>query len=527
MTRWKPWTRWRWPNRVQQLAEEVRDRALIREWSRQSSQPNALTLAQERRLRFEECARPQSAAPGAQPHLVFAMSLPVGVGSDSIRKLLNELASREPALRTTFHPSAEISGARRNQLLRSERRSIQPLGLHTPRVADRAVVPLIEYQTNTAASSPFEPEACEFILSEAVRPFAIDQAPLLKGMILTNLIGDSLLVIIADRLIADIQSMIDISEYVLTAIGYESWRAHTAVSEGCVLHAADLEDQRLASLRYWRDQGRDQSVVTTDDLPHALPWCMISGDLDCRFLRVPARMLSDLRRRFASKTDSLEIVFLSAFLLVLHHETQKSTMSVWTETRIPLPSKPELRVGARSHAHPLHVDLSEARSLGDLIDIVTASISQSRRHAHVPLDLLEFASRPMRAAPQRLGSQILVRHTSCKAQFRARGVEVISWPVFETDRGAALQLSSHETHSDASILLTYDDGRFESETIDEMLSDMLDCLSDWSTMDCNALRSLLVPSIFGCPPAACDICRRRGFRAQEKAVRADASKTMQ
>jgi hypothetical protein len=478
--RWPAWERWHWPRRLKDRLRHRKDRPLVTKWIERSLvREGTLSFDQERRLQTEEWAGRRNKL-FDQPHLVIALTLAPDVEIESIRRILNDVVSRESALRTAFRPVASITRKQREDILRTvDQSGVLTSGLYYSDLMNEAVVPLSEHRVETRDASPFADATYRVIRAEALRPFALDRPPLMRAMVLINLTGQRLLVIVADRLVMDWWSLRALHATIRRLTHGAPSQSSAPASQSDRPRRENLRGRCLASLRYWREQWRRLIPLTTHDFPFALPESLMWGSFECRNVLVPREVTERLHRHPAAATEGLAVLFLGAVISALHHTTQRSSVSIWTDFRIPWMA--EERIASFSHSHMVTVDLTQVSSASDLIKTAAASLSQSHRHHDVPLDLVWRATN--RSALRVVGqaAQISFQHLTFDGPCDgAMATGNSAWPLLETDQRFALQFRSYEEQGSWGIVATYDSVKLRRDSIDGLLSDISATLTEWS-----------------------------------------------
>jgi hypothetical protein len=167
---------------------------------------------------------------------------------------------------------------------------------------------------------------------------------------------------------------------------------------------------------------------------------------------------------------------------VLHHATQKCSISLWTEFRKADTSDVTSAIGPFSHSHVITVELAHVRSTSDLVREVSRAISASSEHKDVPLDLVWRAMNRSGVRTAFRASQVSFQHITFRASdHRATTFVTRVCPVLETDRRMALQFRSYDDSGELAIVATYDRSRLHREAVDTLLADIVDVLCDLFT----------------------------------------------
>jgi hypothetical protein len=528
--------RFRWPVRASDLSS-MRDRLLfdrkssplVGPWARRQLLGGTTpSCDQERRLLTEEWTGQRSVI-YQQPHLVMAFGLAPFVSARAVQQALDSVVSRHRALRTLFGPVTAVAANKREQDLgRAYQSGVSVGGFYERKTVSRVSVPLTERRVEVAECSPFTGAVCDLIADEANKPFATDRPPLMRAVIVEGAADQSLLVVVADRLVADWASMALLRSELERPYGDSS----VVVHEIPLVPVSRKDRRRLTrggmrAMAYWRDRWSDSNLLTCDDLPFALPHSELGvASFESRAITVPAQVTVALRHVAVSHGEALDIVLLSAVVAMLHHATHKMTLSIWTDFRSV--ARPELRseMGPFSNSHIVTIELAKARSIWDIVRRVRQALSDVGSHHEIPLDMLWRATST--CSLPRMG-QVSFQHLAfMPAPQKGRPLITRAWPFLETDQSMTLQFRSCDDGVDVSICAAFLKSRLRTESVDGLLADVLDVLlaigsaadhgrprSPVEKTDRGTRSSLVDVTLVTGTPADCYLCTCRERRRQQ------------
>lgn len=297
------------------------------------------------------------------------------VDGTALRRALDAVAARHPALRATF-------GVREGE----------PVMLVRP----EGGIELREYDAGTLTD---EALACRLV-SAARRPFALESGPLVRVGVHRR-VEDTVLLLSAHHIVTDFWSMTVLADdigkhYAAYAQGHEitlpKQRATYAdfVAHQRELLTDDVESARLA--RYWDEQVGDGVP------PLTLPGTEAGAPAGARSFSLPEALTARLRRRAESERVTLFVVLLTAFEALLHGETNATDLAVGTS--VTGRTRPEFADVVGCCMNPV---LIRSRAEGTVRELLTATrdrVAGALEHQDYPMALLASRHR----APGRGGS---------------------------------------------------------------------------------------------------------------------------
>lgn len=444
---------------------------LVREWLGGVSSARALTSDQERRIVAEGWAQLRCIAFN-QPHLVVAISLTSLTDVDALSKTFCALLLEEPSLRTTFHSQLSSPEEHRDAFLGLVTEPWRDVGkYYYRRDSEQAALDVREVYVDTQECSPFDEGLFKVIRSEAAKPFQINDAPLMRAVLLTNAAGAQILVIVVDRLIGDWRSVNIIQANVSGQRSASApSRAHAAASQ-CT-RVSDKEYLRCMS--FWTKRWTMSSPLSQYDMPDAFPDHLIQGPFACLAATLEADVERRLRDWCKSSGVSGETILFSAFVSALHQATRRVCLTLWSEFRPLWLADCGWEVGPLSHKHIVTVDTTGTHSLSQFIDEVRRSVECSRQHASVPVELVWRALTQSRLKSPEVGSQVCcvyIRVATTDGRDRRPDAKV--WPMLDTDILFGLQCLLVEDQESSRIVMSYDKGRYSRRMIQELMSHVM------------------------------------------------------
>jgi hypothetical protein len=431
------------------------------------------------------------------------VAVPEAVTSRDIGQLLDRIVSRHEGLRVGFVPNTGPSPERDHQIAASARAASLVCGLHR-----REVVRTISATVTETAWLPVEAsEAVNHVFesswAEGTSPFVVSTAPLLRAHLVRSAPGGCLLFLIADRLVLDWHSFLEVSAEFF-ALGREQPRPKVVSGTSPWLAGPCWT---RAAVAYWKgrwEHGKLQPIQCAD-LPVArLSSQLGPGPFSC--VRVPlTRDLSE-RLRIASAGTSipLDIFFMGALVGAVGHATQKTALSIWAEFRQPTQTVDHL--GPFSHAHAVVVDVVDARTPGELLNSVWNAVRETSAQAGVSLELVWQASNRIWSSNT---AQFSFKYGRVPKLSRASEQDRDGvWGAFDADPRLGFQVTALDDGDSHCVLVVYDRREVDepsAHTLTEHLVNLLERLTSVgnpgttdAALDLCNLRE---------PPGTCFLCQ--------------------
>jgi hypothetical protein len=513
----------------ERLVFEKNTERLAAQWAaRHTAVRGRLSFDQERRLLTEEWARRHFVNHYRPPHLVVALALSPGTELSVIQRLLNLVISRQSALRSVFEPVAAVRTPERERVLdQAVHSGVSISGMHDHKTATHASVSITVGHIGVPDPSPYVEPVIDMIAAEASKPFTLTAPPLLRGLLIEGTLGRTLLVLTVDRLIADWRSM-TLLRSELDAVRFDPPTGHHDPSTTTRrFPQRHLRRRGRESISYWRDQWTKLRLVplTYDDLTCALPHTdVLDAPFGCKAISVPIPVSNRLREIAASVGESLEVLLLSAVVIVLQHATQMTTVSIWTDFWAVGPTDLESTFGPYSHSHAVVVELARTRTIWDVVKCVSGARSKAAAYAEMPLDVVWRAATKCWSVG---GGQVSFQHLTFTAARKGDSSLITrAWPVLDTDARMALQFLSSDDGGEVSVCATYLKSCLPADSVADLVADISDVLdafvsasddltgraSSAPTADVSTRSASLAAYAVTGEPAECYLCTRRDER---------------
>jgi hypothetical protein len=430
-----------------------------------------LTPDQERRLLTEEFALSHS-FDFLQSHLVITVDVAATTSDGEIQSRFDRTLSRHPALQSTFEAvhGAQLTG-RDHSIVQAFHSGVSVTGLHRLQRVPRASSPVTKVRLSPEQLSPCCASLIALVLKESPRPFALDAEPLIRATIVDGDPRLRLVVLTADRLVADWPSMAiicgELADSHLSAPAKEiPWRPPRTQRSGA------LGRRYAQAIRNWAQLWASDppEPVASDDLLFALPddyeRSLLFG---IKVLDLPSQLVAALRRAAKQMGITVKDVLLGATVAVIQHATQRSTVSLWTEFRFGEVGA----VGALSHLHVLTARLTSATSPWDAVTTARDAAAKADEDSQVPLDLV-WRARQECLLPR--NGYISFQHVDARRGNEGTNGSLCIWPLLDSIPNLELQVRSCDDGVGIVVYLNYRRYKFSDGSASTILADLHDTL---------------------------------------------------
>jgi amino acid adenylation domain-containing protein len=416
---------------------------------RRPDEPIPLSLSQERFWFLDQLA------PG-NPFYVetSAVRLAMAIDAAALERAVNAVVERHEVLRT--------------QIYVEDGRPLQ-------RAGERVHVPLVVTDLAGRPASEQEQELERIALEQAMRPFDLTAAPLLRTALLRLGPANHIFLLAIHHIVSDGWSVSIFSRemsayYRAFAAGrsltlpplpiqyfdYAAWQRETA-------HGHGLEEH----LRYWRGQLHDLPELGLP-LDHPRPRVLAFRGSHL-YLSIPPNLSEGLRVLSRREQATLFMSSLAVFAAALHLYGGQTDIVVGTPVAGRNRAEIEPLIGVFLNTIVLRLDLSGNPSYRQLLRRVKRAATDAYEHQDVPFDRLVEELQPRRDLGRNPLFQVLFQFfTPPEEKSGASTTTVDAVPV---DRGAAiLDLAWHmfETAGGIQARIEYSTELFETGTIERL-----------------------------------------------------------
>jgi hypothetical protein len=322
---------------------------------------------------------------------------PLDVGA--LECSINEIVQRHSALRATFFPNPNISTQRRDEKLQYFARTGFPaMGLY--RQSIRCINGICLRAVDLAFLEPIErdTEMKRVLKEETTTHFNYATPPLMRAVVLKNSPLDHLLILVVDHLVADSWAMRIVRRdlerlYPHFAHGtdYPFPSALSPYSRAILTQCRGIDAPSSDSLLYWHQQWSrfGAARIATRHFPYALPVSRVplvhGGWEHCPWEQTAAEEIQAFARKGGI---TIYILFLAAYVTVLHYHTGKNKLSIWGN--FANRRHPDLQdvVGCFVNTHLLGVELELDPTFRDVMQQVKSVVLGAMAHDEMPVDVL-------------------------------------------------------------------------------------------------------------------------------------------
>jgi amino acid adenylation domain-containing protein/thioester reductase-like protein len=407
-----------------------------------------------------------------------------------LRRAVNEVVRRQPALRTTFPIVKGKPSPRINTTVLVE-----------PAMMDFALLP--DYL--------WEGEILRQAAEEAQRPFDLATGPLLRVSLLRFSRDVHVLLVAAHKAVFD-----DASGEILLAhiaANYPSVASGTPSTPPDALRKDDdpagfrrawLQASRVEErLSYWRERlsGGSTEIGLFTDRPRPVVRTFQTGSAS---VGLATELLERLRRLGEREGAPLEVPLLAAFTALLHRYTDHDEIVVGVPVSGRLQPESSKVIGRLGYSLPVCVGLSGDLSFRELLRCVAAEVASTEQHRGVPLAmLLEELKVPVDATIHPLFQVGFELRREPATGELAPGLTVAPLEVERVGSELDLTLIVSSWSEVATAALVYNADLWEPETIERMLEHLRTLLesaaddpeqsvSDLPLLSCGERHRLLV-----------------------------------
>jgi amino acid adenylation domain-containing protein len=315
------------------------------------------------------------------------------LNSDALQNSLNQIVSRHESLRTTFHTV--------------DRQPVQVIAEFvnlTVETADLSLIPEAER----------EAEARRLAAQEAVRPFNLTQAPLLRAKLLRLEAEDHVLLLTMHHIVSDAWSAAvfqqefialyqasssgtpcTLPELTIQYVDYAYWQRQW-------LQGKTLETQ----LTFWRDQlaGAPPVLTLPTDRPRPQIRTFRGGH---HTAALPKSLVEELNLLSRREGVTLFMTLLAVFQMLLARYSGQEDIVIGTDVANRPTIETERLIGVFINLLPLRCDLSGNPTFGALLGRVRNNTLACYAHQEMPFDKLVEELRPDRNLGQNPLVQVL------------------------------------------------------------------------------------------------------------------------
>lgn len=382
---------------------------------------------------------------------------------DALGRTLNEVVARHESLRTRIATVDE-----------------QPVQIVEP--VRRQELTVVDLQDIESASR--ESEAIARAVAELRRPFALDQSPLFRVLLLRLTPTEHILVVVMHHIISDDWSMGVLVREV--ALLYQAFRVdRPSPLPSLPIQYADyaawqrkrLQGETLDQLiEYWQAQLQDVPPLDLPtDRPHSIE-AQQAGLTDS--IQLPLALLDQLRETARREGATLYMILLAAYQVLLARYSGQDDFAVGSPIAGRIGKDTEGLVGFFVNTLALRADLTGNPTFRELLDRVRQSALGAYQHQELPFERLVEALNPERDTN---------RHPIFQVTF---SLENAPWPeaklaglalsVIPLDTGTSkfdLSFSAREQRDGLLLSAEYCSPLFQRSTIQRMLGHFQTLLS--------------------------------------------------
>jgi len=421
---------------------------------RPHDRPRPLSFAQQR-LWFWEQLEPNTPT----YNLTSAFRLQGELDLALLEQTLNEIVRRHEILRTSF---TAVDG--------------EPVQV----VAPRKTLRLNPVDISWLPPAEREAEARRLSGQEALRPFALNRAPLLRVTLLRLSSQEHVAVVSMHHIISDGWSMgIFIDE--VTAL-YEAYRfGQPSPLPDLPVQYADFAEWQAellqprsevleSQLRYWKEQLRD---VPHLDLPTDRPRPPVYNPRGAILpLSLPADLLHELKYLSRLARVTLFMTLLAAFKVLLHSKARQDDIVVGTDIANRTRVETEGLIGFFVNMLVLRTDLGGNPTFSELLQRVREITLGAYAHQDVPFAKLVgelHVKRDLSRNP--LFQVVFVLQNASIKTLQLKGLTLSPFELGITSAPFDIVLSLHETADGLVGSMTYNAELFDVQTARRLLSD--------------------------------------------------------
>ncbi|MGR9578534.1 pandorabactin non-ribosomal peptide synthetase PanK [Pandoraea sputorum] len=313
---------------------------------------------------------------------------------------------------------------------------------------------------------------------EAVRPFALDAAPLMRARLIRVATDEHVLLLTLHHIVADAWSMTRLVEectrryaqnagagtHVAPLPALPVQYADYAIWQRGWLEAGELERQ----LAYWRAQlGDDHPILPlpTDRARPAVP----SGRGATYVMEADAPLTARLRELARTHDTTLYTVLLAAYGVWLGRITGVRSVCVGVPVAGRAKLETEPLIGFFVNTQVMRVPLDPKTSFGGLVATMRARAIEAQAHADVPFDKLVEALQPARDASVNALFQAKFNHEIARdAVPEMAGLRIEPVVVAGQSSHFDLSLDTLERGDTLQIALTYATDLFDATTVEPL-----------------------------------------------------------
>jgi amino acid adenylation domain-containing protein len=326
--------------------------------------PLPLSFAQERLWFWEQLQ------PGTPTYnLTSAFRIDGDLDVATLEQSLNEIIGRHEILRTSF---AAVEG--------------QPVQI----IAPHSLVPLNVTDLSDLPESEREPNVREIAREEALRPFDLTKAPLLRLKLLRLSTREHVALVSMHHIISDAWSLGVLVQEIATLYQEFSSDKTSSLSELPVQYADFAQWQRewlkgdllTDQLAYWKEQLRDAPLLQLrTDRPRPQVYNSKGSIVP---VNLPAELLRELKSLSRKHNVTLFMTLLAAFNVLLHRHTGQDDIVVGTDIANRTRVETEKLIGFFVNMLVLRTNLKGDPTFSELLQRVREMSLGAYAHQDVP-----------------------------------------------------------------------------------------------------------------------------------------------
>lgn len=441
-----------------------------------------LCMNQESPLVMRELARRKSIEISpSHIHLVLRLQGDLDVGV--LESAINHIVRRHPGLRLAIFPNLGISRQERESRLRAAARTgiCQP-GLYLQSVERAANVSL--RASDFSGTGEVESALSRILEEDGTQIF--DAPPRIRASLLKFSKSEHLLVLTIDHIAADGWSLQIIRKELEILYAQSLSGGSPSITMPSISFPDFAVWQNSAAntgyfdrhVRYWRGKWSRFGAyrLSFDDIPFTLPSKQRGFDFRSLRMYFESRLSLTIRAFARTRRLSIHMIFLAAYVLLLHQYTGRRAVTVWGHFSNRRRSETQDVIGYFANTHILGFDLSSDPTGSDLLNQARSVVSEAADHEEMPLPYLW---RTLRCHPLMLDPSVLIDfRTATKASRVDTGIEAglriteVPLPNISSPRSASLGTYVTDHGDRLSVRVQYATDRFPRTAIKHMLEDL-------------------------------------------------------
>jgi hypothetical protein len=360
-----------------------------------------LAFNQEQRLVSEEM-RWYNGLPTDPFHAALALSLEGSLDSAALEKTLNTIIERHAGLRAAFFQVGnKVFDERRVQIVDSLQRGMVESGLYVQQVMDNAHITIAAKSIESLNAEAQQDEIAHTLNESMEENSDYVQPPFMRACLFRLASDSHLLVLVINHIICDMLSLMLIKKEIALIYAKIKYSVKDPLPE-IRRHFPDfaLQQRRRAknheydaAISYWRKQlanywtAQIQDRDLSSEFRGVTVGPMTPGS-DLEIIPLDKTLIESMKRFAHEKKISLNILFVSACMILLHMIRRKSAAALYSNFANRVDPDYMNTVGWFSNIHLLGIELSDNATVNDVLMSARDAVFNAITYQDAPISLV-------------------------------------------------------------------------------------------------------------------------------------------